>query len=90
MVSGESYYFLERRYRLHVVEHKGAGKVMLRNRTTLELTEEFDKPFTFICYTAWKPKSLKRVWILKTSLADVRKPGARRFVREGERLRQIP
>jgi hypothetical protein len=31
---------------------KGAAKVVLRNRTTLELTEEFDKPFTFICYTA--------------------------------------
>jgi hypothetical protein len=90
MVSGESYYFLERHYRLHVVEHKGAGKVVLRNRSTLELTEEFDKPFTFVCYIAWKPKSLTRVWILKTSLLDVRKPGARRFVREGVRLRQIP
>jgi hypothetical protein len=52
MVSGESYYFLERRYPLHVVEHKGAGKVVLRNRTALELTEQFNKAFTFICYTA--------------------------------------
>ena len=31
MVSGESHYFLGRRYRLRVVEHKGAGKVVLRN-----------------------------------------------------------
>ena len=37
MVSGESHYFLGRRYRLRVVEHNGAGKVVLRNRTTLEL-----------------------------------------------------
>jgi predicted metal-dependent hydrolase len=37
MVSGESHYFLGRRYRLRVVEHKGAGKVVVRNRTTLEL-----------------------------------------------------
>jgi predicted metal-dependent hydrolase len=37
MVSGESHYFLGRHYRLRVVEHKGAGKVVLRNRTTLEL-----------------------------------------------------
>ena len=37
MVSGESHYFFGRRYRLRVVEHKGAGKVVLRNRTTLEL-----------------------------------------------------
>ena len=37
MVSGESHYFLGRRYCLRVVEHKGAGKVVLRSRTTLEL-----------------------------------------------------
>ena len=37
MVSGESHYFLGRRYRLRVVEHKGAGKVVLRNTNTLEL-----------------------------------------------------
>jgi len=37
MVSGESHYFLGRRYRLRVVEHKGAGRVVLRNSTTLEL-----------------------------------------------------
>ncbi len=37
MVSGESHYFLGRRYRLRVLEHQGAGKVMLRNKTILEL-----------------------------------------------------
>jgi predicted metal-dependent hydrolase len=37
MVSGESHYFLGRRYRLHVVEHTGAGTVELRNKSTLEL-----------------------------------------------------
>ncbi|MFN0070446.1 MAG: M48 family metallopeptidase [Chloroflexota bacterium] len=37
MVSGESHYVLGRRYRLRVVEHEGAGKVVLRNGTTLEL-----------------------------------------------------
>ena len=37
MVSGESHYFLGRRYRLRVFEHQGAGKVMLRNKAILEL-----------------------------------------------------
>src|SRR6185436_17094194 len=37
MVSGESHYFLGRRYRLCVVEHDGPGRVVLRNRITLEL-----------------------------------------------------
>ena len=37
MVSGESHYFLGRRYRLRVVEHKRAGKVVLRNTNTIEL-----------------------------------------------------
>jgi len=37
MVSGESHYFLGRRYRLRVLEHQGAGKVMLRNKAILEL-----------------------------------------------------
>ena len=33
MVSGESHYFLGRRYRLRVVEHEGPGRVVLRTRT---------------------------------------------------------
>ena len=37
MVSGESHYFLGRRYRLRVIDHEGAGRVVVRNRRTLEL-----------------------------------------------------
>lgn len=37
MVSGESHYFLGKRYRLRVVKRDGPGRVQLRNRTTLEL-----------------------------------------------------
>ncbi len=37
MVSGESHYYLGRRYRLRVVERDGPSRVVLRNRTTLEL-----------------------------------------------------
>src|SRR5438128_999012 len=37
LVSGESHYFLGRRYRLRVIEHPGSGRVVLRGRTTLEL-----------------------------------------------------
>lgn len=37
LVSGETHYFLGRRYRLSVVEHPGPGRVVLRGRTRLEL-----------------------------------------------------
>src|SRR5437870_1634493 len=37
MVSGESHYFLGRRYRLRIIHHDGAAKVFVRNRSTLEL-----------------------------------------------------
>ncbi len=37
MVSGESHYYLGRRYRLRTVERDGPSRVVLRNRTTLEL-----------------------------------------------------
>lgn len=37
MVSGESHYFLGRRYRLRVVPHDGPAKVLLRSRSRLEI-----------------------------------------------------
>jgi len=37
MVSGESHYYLGRRYRLRVVEGNGPSRVVLRNRSTIEL-----------------------------------------------------
>jgi predicted metal-dependent hydrolase len=37
MVSGESHYFLGRRYRLRIVEHRGVGIVVLHGKTALEL-----------------------------------------------------
>jgi hypothetical protein len=37
MVSGESHYFLGQRYRLRVVNHDLAAKVLVRNKATIEL-----------------------------------------------------
>lgn len=37
MISGESHYFLGRRYRLRVIPHEGAAEVALRNKSGLEL-----------------------------------------------------
>jgi predicted metal-dependent hydrolase len=37
LVSGESHYFLGRRYRLRVIERRGPSGVLLPSRTTLEL-----------------------------------------------------
>jgi predicted metal-dependent hydrolase len=37
MVTGESHYYLGRRYRLRVVDHQRAGSVVLRHGTVLEL-----------------------------------------------------
>jgi len=37
MVRGESHYFLGQRYRLRVIEHHGAGKVVVRNKAAIDL-----------------------------------------------------
>ena len=37
MVTGESHYFLGQRYRLNVIEHHGAGKVVFPNKSTIAL-----------------------------------------------------
>ena len=37
MISGESHYFLGRRYRLRVIQHDGVARVRLRNKSTLDL-----------------------------------------------------
>ena len=37
MVSGESHFFLGQRFRLRVVNHDRAGKVVVRNKATIEL-----------------------------------------------------
>ncbi|MDI6763190.1 MAG: SprT family zinc-dependent metalloprotease [Thermodesulfobacteriota bacterium] len=37
MVTGESHYFLGQRYRLRVVNHDGAARVAMRNKSTIEL-----------------------------------------------------
>src|ERR1035437_3613668 len=37
MVRGESHYFLGQRYRLRVIVHGGAAKVLLRNGSAIEL-----------------------------------------------------
>src|SRR5512135_297271 len=37
MVSGESHYFLGRRYRLRVIEHNGPAKISLRGNSSIDL-----------------------------------------------------
>lgn len=37
LVSGESHYYQGRRYRLKVIYHDGPGKIVLRNKATMEL-----------------------------------------------------
>lgn len=37
MVSGESHYFMGRRYRLSVIKHDGPDRIWIRNKSTLEL-----------------------------------------------------
>ncbi len=80
MLSGESHYFFGRRYRLRLYEHKGAGKVLLRNKAILELhskagttAEQREK----ILYN-WYREQLKQLippllakWQLLLELGDV-------------------
>jgi predicted metal-dependent hydrolase len=45
MVTGESHYFLGRRYRLRVIRYDGAAKVILRNKATIEIhIQAFSSP----------------------------------------------
>lgn len=37
LVSGETHFFLGKRYRLRVIEHDGAGKIVIRNNSIMEL-----------------------------------------------------
>ena len=37
MISGESHYFLGRRYRLRIVHYDGPGKIVVRDQSTIEL-----------------------------------------------------
>ena len=63
MVSGESHYFLGQRYRLRVLEHKGAGKILLRNKAILELhvkTQTSAKQRESVLYQ-WYREQLKQL-----------------------------
>jgi predicted metal-dependent hydrolase len=55
MVSGESHYFLGRRYRLRVIEHDGSARVVLRSQTRLELRV---RPNT----DAWQRERILHQW----------------------------
>ena len=46
MVSGESHYFLGQRYRLRVIHQDGVGKVVLRNKSGIELYVRQDSSVT--------------------------------------------
>ncbi|UVA81713.1 M48 family metallopeptidase [Pandoraea commovens] len=37
MVNGESHYFRGHRYRIRIVKHNGAGTIVLRNKSTMEI-----------------------------------------------------
>jgi len=50
MVSGESHYFLGRRYRLRVIERDGATGVALRSKFALEL---YVRPANISSRTSW-------------------------------------
>jgi predicted metal-dependent hydrolase len=43
MVSGESHYYLGRRYRLRVISHDGPANILIRNKSTIELRIRTDQ-----------------------------------------------
>ncbi len=62
-VSGESHYFLGRRYRLNVIHHEGAGIVVLRGRTTMNLyvREDTDRAHRDLVVSEWYRRQLKEM-----------------------------
>jgi len=60
-VTGESHYFQGRRYRLNVVYHNGAPKVVISNNTTIDLVvrEGSDKSQRQRVLTQWYRRHLK-------------------------------
>lgn len=63
MVSGESHYFLGRRYRLRVVHHDAPPKVVIRSTTVLELhvRHELDAKHREQVLQQWYRQQLKRL-----------------------------
>jgi predicted metal-dependent hydrolase len=63
MVSGESHYFLGRRYRLRVVSHDGPGKVLIRNSVTIEMhvSQDTDARQREVLLQRWYRQQLKEV-----------------------------
>ena len=63
MAQGESHYFLGRRYRLRVIEHKGPGKVTIRGTSIIELhvRPEIDSEHRQLVLQEWYRAKLKEL-----------------------------
>ncbi len=63
MVSGESHFFLGRRYRLRVVNHEAPAKVVIRSNTVLELhvRQELDAQHREQVLQRWYRQQLKKL-----------------------------